>query len=195
MSIEQTIEQHFQESVATKLETLETLSPAIAVAADTIFSALAEDGKILICGNGGSAADAQHFAAEFIARFERERPSLAALALTTDSSILTAIANDYDFTQVFARQIRGLGQSQDVLIALSTSGHSANILAAIEEAQAREMTVIALTGKGGGQVRHALCDSDIHLCVPSERVARIQETHLLILHCLCDIVEKLLFGE
>jgi D-sedoheptulose 7-phosphate isomerase len=156
-------------------------------------------GKVLACGNGGSAADAQHFAAEFVGRYERERPELAAVALTTDSSILTALANDYDFTQVFARQVRALGQAGDVLLAISTSGNSANVIAAIEAAHEREMTVVALTGskdgKAGGQMAALLRETDVHICVPHERTARIQEVHLLTLHCLCDGVDAMLLGE
>jgi D-sedoheptulose 7-phosphate isomerase len=150
---------------------------------------------VLSCGNGGSAADAQHFSAEFVGRFERERPELAAIALTTDSSILTAIANDYDFTHVFSRQVRALGQPGDVLLALSTSGNSANVLAAIEAAHERDMVVIGLSGRGGGKMVQALRDTDVHICVPHERTARIQEVHLLTLHCLCDAVDTLLLGD
>jgi D-sedoheptulose 7-phosphate isomerase len=152
-------------------------------------------GKVLSCGNGGSAADAQHFSAEFVGRFERERPELAAIALTTDSSILTAIANDYDFTHVFSRQVRALGQPGDVLLAITTSGNSANVLAAIEAAHERDMVVIGLSGRGGGKMVQALRDTDVHICVPHERTARIQEVHLLTLHCLCDAVDTLLLGD
>jgi len=150
---------------------------------------------VLSCGNGGSAADAQHFSAEFVGRFERERPELAAIALTTDSSILTAVANDYDFTQIFSRQVRALGQPGDVLLAISTSGNSANVLAAIEAAHQRDMVVIGLSGHGGGKMAQALRDTDVHICVPHERTARIQEVHLLTLHCLCDAVDSLLLGD
>ena len=150
---------------------------------------------MLACGNGGSAADAQHFSAEFVGRFERERPELGAIALTTDSSILTAIANDYDFNSVFAKQVRALGQSGDVLLALSTSGNSANVIAAIEAAHEREMTVVALTGRGGGKIGNLLRETDVHICVPHERTARIQEVHLLTLHCICDGGDAQLLGE
>ncbi len=194
MAIEQNIQQHFRDSAELKLQALETLSAPIAAAAEMIFMSLANNGKVLACGNGGSAADAQHFAAELIGRFERERPGLAALALTTDSSILTAIANDYDFTQIFSKQVSALGQPGDVLLAISTSGNSANVLAAIEQAHEREMIVVALTGKGGGQMNFALTEHDLHICVPSERTARIQEVHLLTIHCLCDAVDMLLLG-
>jgi D-sedoheptulose 7-phosphate isomerase len=150
---------------------------------------------VLACGNGGSAADAQHFAAEFIGRYERERPELAAIALTTDSSIITAIANDYDFNVIFSKQVRGLGSTGDVLLALSTSGNSANVLAAIEAAHERDMTVVALTGKGGGKITQALRETDVHICVPHDRTARIQEVHLLVLHCICDGVDTQLLGD
>jgi D-sedoheptulose 7-phosphate isomerase len=167
----------------------------IAAAVDTMFAALANGNKILACGNGGSAADAQHFAAELIGRFERERPGLPAVALSTDSSILTAIGNDYSFEEIFSKQIRALGQAGDVLLAITTSGNSANVLAAVGEAHEREMVVIALTGKGGGRMNNLLADTDIHICVPSERTARIQEVHLLTIHCLCDGIDAMLLGE
>ena len=152
-------------------------------------------GKVMACGNGGSAADAQHFAAEFVGRFERERPELGAIALTTDSSILTAIANDYNFDHIFSKQVRALGQPGDVLLAISTSGNSRNVLAAIEAAHERDLVVVALTGKGGGKIGQALRETDVHVCVPHERTARIQEVHLLVLHCLCDGVDSQLLGE
>ncbi|WP_322061245.1 phosphoheptose isomerase [Paraburkholderia sp. J63] len=194
MSVER-IQQHFRDSAALKLAAMEALAVPIAAAVDTMFAALANSNKILACGNGGSAADAQHFAAELIGRFERERPGLPALALTTDASVLTALANDYAYDQVFARQVRALGQPGDVLLAITTSGNSANVLAAVEEAHEREMIVIALTGKSGGMVNDALADTDIHLCVPSERTARIQEVHLLTIHCLCDGIDAMLLGD
>ena len=148
-----------------------------------------------MCGNGGSASDAQHFAAEFVGRFERERPGLAALALNTDSSVLTALANDYDFSQVFARQVQALGQPGDLLLALTTSGNSANVLAAVDAAHEREMTVLAFTGRGGGQMKDRLAETDVHICVPHDRTARIQEVHILALHCLCDAVDAQLLGD
>ena len=160
-----------------------------------LLACVTSGGKVLACGNGGSAADAQHFAAEFVGRFERERPELAAIALTTDSSILTAIANDYDFNVVFSRQVRALGQAGDVLLAISTSGNSANVLAAIEAAHSRDMVVIGLSGRGGGKMQQALRDTDVHICVPHDRTARVQEVHLLTLHCLCDAVDILLLGD
>ena len=152
-------------------------------------------GRLYIAGNGGSAADAQHFAAEFVGRFERERPELGAIALTTDSSIITAIGNDYNFDQIFAKQVRALGQPGDVLLAISTSGNSSNVLTAIAAAHERELSVIALTGKGGGKIGQMLRETDVHVCVPHDRTARIQEVHLLALHCLCDGVDSQLLGE
>jgi D-sedoheptulose 7-phosphate isomerase len=194
MSIER-IQRHFRESATTQLEAAEHLAVPIAAAIDTLFGALTNNGKVLICGNGGSAADAQHCAAELIGRFERERPGLPAIALTTDTSILTAVGNDYDFGQIFAKQVRALGQPGDVLLAITTSGNSANVLAAVEQAHEREMTVIALTGKGGGRMNDALFDTDLHIVVPSERTARIQEVHLLTIHCLCDGIDAMLLGD
>jgi D-sedoheptulose 7-phosphate isomerase len=194
MSVER-IQQHFRDNAAVTFEALETLTMPIAAAIDTLFGALANGSRILACGNGGSAADAQRFAAALIGRFERERPGLPAIALTTDTSILTAIGNDYAFEQIFAKQVRALGQSGDVLLALSTSGDSVNVLAAIQEAHEREMNVIALTGKGGGVIAEMLADTDIHICVPSERTARIQEVHLLTLHCLADGIDAMLLGD
>jgi D-sedoheptulose 7-phosphate isomerase len=159
------------------------------------LASVTSGGKVLACGNGGSAADAQHFAAEFVGRYERERPELAAIALTTDSSILTAIANDYDFNVIFAKQVRALGGAGDVLLAISTSGNSANVLAAIESAHERDMVVVALTGKGGGKIGQVLRETDVHISVPHERTARIQEVHLLALHCICDGVDTQLLGD
>jgi D-sedoheptulose 7-phosphate isomerase len=155
---------------------------------------LKQDGKILACGNGGSAADAQHFAAELLNRFEMERPALAAMALTTDTSTLTSIANDYDFDQVFSKQVRGLGHGNDLLLAISTSGNSRNVIAAMEAAHECGMDVIALTGRNGGRMAEILGSGDIHICVPATSTARIQEVHLLALHCLCDAIDCLLLG-
>ena len=193
--LEQRIQQHFIDSADLKYQSAQSLSKPIAAAVQAVLACVTCGGKVLACGNGGSAADAQHFAAEFIGRFERERPELGAIALTTDSSILTAIANDYDFDRIFAKQVRGLGQAGDVLLAMSTSGNSANILAAIEAAHEREMTVVALTGRGGGKITHLLRETDVHVCVPHDRTARIQEVHLLVLHCICDGVDTQLLGE
>lgn len=188
------VSRQFEDSARTKLDAVEHLAAPIAGAVEIMTTALLNNGKILACGNGGSAADAQHFAAELVNRFEMERPPLAAVALTTDSSTLTSIANDYDFTQVFSKQVRALGQPGDVLLAISTSGNSPNVVEAITAAHEREMRVIALTGKGGGKIGEMLADGDIHLCVPSDRTARIQEVHLLVLHCLCDGIDCLLLG-
>lgn len=193
--LEQRIQQHFVDSADLKYQAAQTLTKPIAAAIQAVLACVTSGGKVLACGNGGSAADAQHFAAEFVGRFERERPELGALALTTDSSILTAIANDYDYQQVFAKQVRALGQPGDVLLAISTSGNSPNVLAAVEAAHAREMTVIALTGRGGGRMAQALRETDVHVCVPHDRTARIQEVHLLTLHCLCDGVDAQLLGD
>jgi D-sedoheptulose 7-phosphate isomerase len=193
--LEQRIQQHFIDSADLKYQAAPLLSKPIADAVQAILSCITSGGKVLACGNGGSAADAQHFAAEFIGRFERERPELAAIALTTDSSIITALANDYDFNVIFSRQVRALGQPGDVLLAISTSGNSANVLAAIEAAHQREMVVIGLSGRGGGKMSQALRDTDVHICVPHERTARIQEVHLLTLHCLCDAVDIQLLGD
>ena len=195
MSLIARISDHFEESAKLKLASAEKLAGPIADAIDRMVAALAADRKILACGNGGSAGDAQHFAAELIGRFERERPELAAIALTTDSSILTAVANDYRFEEFFARQVRGLGQAGDVLVAISTSGNSANVISAIRAAQERGMVVVALTGKGGGRIGALLREGDVHLCVPHDRTARIQEVHLLMIHCLCDGIDSALLGE
>jgi len=193
--LEQRIEQHFIDSADLKYQAAHILSKPIAAAVQAILTSVTSGGKVLACGNGGSAADAQHFAAEFVGRYERERPELGAIALTTDSSIITAIANDYDFNVIFSKQVRALGGAGDVLLAISTSGNSANVLAAIEAAHEREMTVVALTGRGGGKMSQALRETDVHICVPHERTARIQEVHLLVLHCICDGVDTQLLGD
>ncbi|MBP8134354.1 MULTISPECIES: phosphoheptose isomerase [Zoogloea] len=188
------IAQQFNDSAQTKLAALEFMAEPIAAAIEAMTHCLMANGKILACGNGGSAADAQHFSAELLNRFEMERPPLAAIALTTDSSTLTSIANDYDFTQVFSKQVRALGQPGDVLLAISTSGNSPNVIEAIHTAHEREMLVVALTGKDGGKITDLLGPDDIHLCVPADRTARIQEVHLLTLHCLCDGIDCLFLG-
>jgi D-sedoheptulose 7-phosphate isomerase len=195
MSLAARIAAHFEDSARLKLACVEALSGPIARAVELAVAALAADRKLMACGNGGSAADAQHLAAELVGRFERERPELAAIALTTDSSILTAVANDYRFDEVFARQVRALGQAGDVLVAISTSGNSANVLAAVQAARERGISVIALTGRGGGRMAALLGEHDVHLCVPHERTMRIQEVHLLIVHCLCDGIDAALLGD
>lgn len=195
MDLQRRIRDHFEDSARLKREAAEVLAGPIAEAVELITTALASDRKLLVCGNGGSAADSQHLAAELIGRFERERPELAAIALTTDSSILTAIANDYAFEQVFAKQVRGLGREGDVLVAISTSGNSPSVLAAAQAARERGLAIVALTGRGGGQLGEMLGEGDVHLCVPHERTARIQEVHLLIVHCLCDGIDLSLMGE
>ncbi len=188
------ITENFSESAHLKLQAMDALAGPIAQAAERMVQCLKSDGKILACGNGGSAADSQHFAAEMLNRFEMERPSLAAMALTTDTSTLTSIANDYDYDQVFSKQVRGLGHAGDLLLAISTSGNSRNVIAAMQAAHEGQMGVIALTGRDGGKMADALRPGDVHICVPAQSTARIQEVHLLTLHCLCDAIDCLLMG-
>jgi D-sedoheptulose 7-phosphate isomerase len=190
----QRIQAHFQESAELKLKAASVMAQPISQAVELMFTALSNGNKILACGNGGSAADCQHFAAELVGRFERERLPLPALALTTDTSIMTAVGNDYSFNEIFSKQVQAFGQSGDVLLALSTSGNSANVLAAVDAALERDMRIVALTGKGGGAIGKRLTDADVHLCVPHDRTARIQEVHLLTIHCLCDGIDVALFG-
>ncbi|RJG04850.1 phosphoheptose isomerase [Noviherbaspirillum cavernae] len=185
---------HFHESAELKVKAAAVLAQPISQAVELMFTALSNGNKILACGNGGSAADCQHFAAELVGRFERERLPLPALALTTDTSILTAVSNDYSYNEIFSKQVQAFGQSGDVLLALSTSGNSANVLAAIDVALERDMRIIALTGKGGGAMAKRLTDADVHICVPHDRTARIQEVHLLTIHCMCDGIDVALFG-
>ena len=186
---------HFEDAIDTLRTSSKDLTVPLAAAVDILFAALANNGKILACGNGGSAADAQHFIAELVGRFERDRLPLAGIALNTDTSIMTAIANDYGFDTLFERQVTALGQPGDVLVAISTSGNSANVLNSIAAAHEREMTVIAITGKGGGKINELLTDADIHLCVPHDRTMRIQEVHIVLLHALCDGIDALLLGD
>ena len=193
--LEQRIQQHFFDSADLKYAAAEILAKPIADAVGTLLGCITAGGKVLTCGNGGSAADAQQFAAEFVGRFERERPGLAAISLSTDTSILTAVANDYDFNQVFSKQVQAIGAPGDVLLAITTSGNSANVLAAVAAAHSKEMSVIALTGRNGGKMRELLTETDVHICVPHERTARIQEVHLLVIHCLCDAVDLQLLGS
>lgn len=184
----------FSDSAQLKLAAAQALAAPIARAAGQIVEALRDGGKVLACGNGGSAADAQHFAAELVNRFEVDRPPLAAIALTTDSSTLTSIANDFSYDQVFAKQLRALGRKGDVLLAISTSGNSGSVLEAVRAARELGVRVVALTGNGGGKLAAMLAADDIHVCVPHTRTVRIQEVHLLTLHCLCDAIDFQLFG-
>ena len=195
MSIENRIRDQFHHSISTKQAAVEALTAPIARAAEAMVASLKAGGKIMACGNGGSAADSQHFAAELLNRFERERAPLAAIALTTDTSTLTSIANDYRYEEVFSKQVRALGRRGDVLLAISTSGNSPNVMAAIEAAHDAGVRVVALTGKGGGKMTALLAADDIHVCVPADRTSRIQEVHLLTLHCLCDGIDHLILGE
>ncbi len=188
----QRVNQLFSASIAVKTESQAIVAPKIVQAAELIIQCLQQQCKILSCGNGGSAGDAQHFSSEMLNRFEKIRPGLPAIALTTDSFTLTSIANDYQFDIVFSKQIYALGQAGDVLLAISTSGNSPNILKAVAAAQQRQMSVIALTGNQGGQIRSLLQPNDIEICVQNQSTARIQEVHLLIIHCLCDLVDQLL---
>ncbi len=190
----QRIIDHFNESAELKIEAASLLAQPIAQAVDLMFGTLSNGGRILACGNGGSAADCQRFSAELVGRFERKRLPLPAMALSADSSILTAIGNDYGFADIFAKQVQAFGQSGDVLLAISSSGNSSNVLSAVESALERDMRVVALTGKGGGAITRMLTDADVHICVPHDRTARIQEVHLLIIHCLCDGIDVALFG-
>ena len=195
MTISQRIQQQFDESIAVKQAALATMAGLLEAAVRLMANSLRNGGKIMACGNGGSAADSQHFAAELLNRFEKERPPLAAIALTTDTSTLTSIANDYAYEQVFSKQVMALGRAGDVLLAISTSGNSPNVMAAINTAHARGVRVVALTGRGGGKIAAQLVPDDVHLCVPAERTARTQEVHLLAIHCLCDGIDALILGE
>lgn len=189
------IRQHFAASIDTKARAADLLAAPIEAAAKRMTYALVGGHKILSCGNGGSAGDAQHFSSEMLNRFERERRGLPAIALTTDTSTLTSIANDYSYDQVFARQVRALGGPGDLLLAISTSGNSPSVVEAARAAREQGMHVIALTGRGGGHLHDGLAHDDIEICVPSESTARIQEVHLLVIHCLCDLIDRQLFGE
>ncbi len=184
----------FEASIETKRQASQHLPASIAAAARHIVSRLLQGGKVLSCGNGGSAGDAQHFSSEMLNRFEKERPGLPALALTTDSSTLTAIANDYHFDEIFAKQVRALGHPGDLLLAISTSGNSPNVNAAVDAAHEKDMDIVALTGRDGGELSQRLHDSDIEIRVPADSTARIQEVHLLTIHCLCDLIDCQLFG-
>ncbi|MDD0845469.1 phosphoheptose isomerase [Pseudomonas sp. Gutcm_11s] len=195
MDMQNRIRQMFQASIDTKQQAMEVLVPFIEHASQVMVNSLLHEGKILACGNGGSAGDSQHFSSELLNRFERERPSLPAIALTTDSSTITSIANDYSYNEIFSKQIRALGQPGDVLLAISTSGNSANVIQAIQAAHDREMLVVALTGRDGGGMASLLLPEDVEIRVPSKVTARIQEVHLLAIHCLCDLIDRQLFGS
>lgn len=195
MNLQNRITRLFTQSIETKIQSRETLIPSVIQAGNLMVSCLLNEGKILSCGNGGSAGDAQHFSSEMINRFERERPSLPAIALNTDTSTITSIANDYNYNDIFAKQIRALGKSGDLLLAISTSGNSTNVIQAIQAAHDRSIKVVILTGRDGGKMAATLQPQDVEIRVPSESTARIQEVHLLIIHCLCDIIDQQLFGE
>ena len=184
------VKQHFEASIQAKQLAMEALSPLIVGAAEMICQSLQQGGKVLSCGNGGSAGDAQHFSSEMLNRFEKQRRGLAAIALTTDSSTLTSIANDYDYSRIFSRQVEALGKSNDILLAISTSGNSENVLEAVKAAQAQQLGVIALSGRDGGKLSALLAEQAIEICVPSDSTARIQEVHLLVIHCICDLIDQ-----
>ncbi len=190
----QRIISHFNESAELKIQAASELVGPISQAVELMFTALSNGNRILACGNGGSAANCHHFASKLVGRFERERLPLPAMALSTDSSIITAVGNDYGFGEIFAKQVQAYGQAGDVLLAITASGSSANVVAAIDAALEREMRVVALTGRGGGSIPRLLTDADVHICVPHERTSRIQEVHVLIVHCLCDGIDVALFG-
>ncbi len=191
-TLTQRVAEHFNESIQTKQQAAQVLAEPTAQAAELLFNTLANDGKFLICGNGGSAADAQHFAAEMTGRFEKERMELAAIALTTDTSALTAIGNDYGFDHIFSKQVRALGRTGDVLVGISTSGNSGNVIEAIHAAHQNGMKIIALTGRDGGKIAQMLKDGDILLNVPYHRTARFDEVHILLIHAMCDCIDAML---
>ncbi|MDA1371605.1 MAG: phosphoheptose isomerase [Proteobacteria bacterium] len=194
MDLRERISRHFRDSIETKQNAADELVEPIFRAGEEMVRCLLNNGKILSCGNGGSAGDAQHFSAELLNRFEKERPGLPAIALTTDTSTLTAIANDYDFKEIFSKQVTALGQAGDVLLAISTSGNSGNVIEAVKAGHGREMSIVALTGNDGGMMAGLYSDRDIEIRVPSNRTARIQEVHLVVIHCLCDLIDTQLFG-
>lgn len=190
----QRILSHFQESAELKIQAATELAYPIEQAVELLFTTLSNGNKILACGNGGSAADCQYFSAQLIGRFERERLPLPVMALSTDTSILTALGNDFSCQEIFSKQVQAFGQPGDVLLALSTSGNAAHVIAAVEAALERDMRIVALTGNGGGALAKLVTDADVHICVPHDRTARIKEVHLLTLHCLCDGIDVALFG-
>lgn len=189
------VREHFAESIATKQGAIDVIAESVAAAGSLMSQALLDDGKILSCGNGGSAGDAQHFSSELLNRFEMERPGLPAMALTTDSSTVTSISNDYSYEEIFSKQVRALGKPQDVLLAISTSGNSENVCRAISAAHERGMKVVALSGRDGGRMADMFGEGDVEIRVPANRTARIQEVHLLVIHCLCDIIDSTLLGD
>lgn len=189
------VRDHFAQSIATKQAAVEQLADNIVAAGQLLSDALLDDGKILSCGNGGSAADSQHFSSELLNRFEMERPGLPAIALTTDSSTLTSISNDYAYEEIFSKQVRALGKAQDVLLGISTSGNSENVIRAMGAAHERGMRVVALTGRDGGRMAACFAPGDVEIRVPATRTARIQEVHLVVIHCLCDLIDTTLLGE
>ena len=195
MNLLERIEHNFNASISTKQNALSVLQNPIALAAQHITHCLLAGGKIMACGNGGSAGDAQHFSSEMLNRFEMERPGLPAIALTTDTSTITSIANDYSYDLIFSKQVLALGQSGDTLLAISTSGNSGNVVNAVNAAHEKGLTVIALTGHNGGEIATRLKANDIEIRVPSESTARIQEVHLLCIHCLCDLIDHQLIGQ
>ena len=194
MSFENLITKHFEDSIEVKQASATILASPILDATEIMLNSLLNHGKILSCGNGGSAGDAQHFSAELLNRFEKERPGLPAIAISTDTSTITAIANDYSYEEIFSKQVLALGMTNDTLLAISTSGNSTNVVRAIDAAHEREMSVIALTGNDGGKLSVKLHENDIEIRVPSNRTARIQEVHLVVIHCLCDLIDHRLFG-
>ena len=195
MDITQRIKDNFLESIRIKTESLDELAPLVASAANAMADSLLNNHKIMACGNGGSAADAQHFSAEMLNRFEMERPGLPAIALTTDSSTLTSIANDYQYAEIYSKQVRALGQEGDILLAISTSGNSHNVIHAIDAAHDRNMITVALTGRDGGKIRDMMSDRDFEICVSTQSTARIQEVHIMIIHSLCDLIDLKLLGQ
>jgi D-sedoheptulose 7-phosphate isomerase len=194
MQANQRVAELFRASLETKQRSMAVLPDRIAAAAGVMVQSLLAGGKVLACGNGGSAGDSQHFSSEMLNRFERERPALPAIALSTDTSTLTSIANDYSYEEIFSKQVRALGHAGDVLLAITTSGNSRNVLEAVKVAQQRQLQVVALTGRDGGAMRGLLQAGDVEICVPSSVTARIQEVHLLVIHCLCDLIDNQLFG-
>ena len=188
------VRDHFVESIATKETAADALAESIAAAGRVMSDALLADGTILSCGNGGSAADSQHFSSELLNRFEMERPGLPAMALTTDASTVTSISNDYSYEEIFSKQVRALGKPQDVLLGISTSGNSENVIRAITAAHERGMRVVALSGRDGGRMADLFVEGDVEIRVPATRTARIQEVHLLVIHCLCDLIDTTLLG-